>query len=37
MAGTFFLLASLLTVFIVVFGIITGVQAYEHLQAMGVM
>lgn len=37
MAGTFFLLASLLTVFIVVFGIITGVQAYGHLQAMGVM
>lgn len=37
MAGTFFLLASLLTVFIVVFGIISGVQAYEQLQAMGVM
>lgn len=37
MAGTFFLLATLLTVFIVVFGIITGVQAYEHLQEMGVM
>lgn len=37
MAGTFFLLASLLTVFVVVFGIITGVQAYEQLQAMGVM
>lgn len=37
MAGTFFLLASLLTVFIVVFGIIMGVQAYEQLQAMGVM
>lgn len=37
MAGTFFLLASLLTVFVVVFGIITGVQAYEQLQAMVVM
>lgn len=37
MAGTFFLLATLLTVFILVFGIISGVQAYEQLQAMGLM
>lgn len=37
MAGTFFLLATLLTVFVVVFGIITGVQSYDQLQAMGVM
>lgn len=37
MAGTFFLLATLLTVFVVVFGIITGVQTYDQLRAMGVM
>ena len=37
MAGTFFLVATLLTVFIIVFGVITGVQTYEQLQAMGVM
>lgn len=37
MAGTFFLVATLLTVFIIVFGIITGVQAYDQLRAMGVM
>lgn len=37
MAGTFFLLATLLTVFIIVFGIITGVHVYEQFQAMEVM
>lgn len=37
MAGTFFLVATLLTVFIIVFGIITGVQAYDQLRAMVVM
>lgn len=37
MAGTFFLLATLLTVFIVVLSVITGVQVYEQLQVMGVM
>lgn len=35
MAATFFLLAALLTVFTIVFGIITGIQVYEQLQEMG--
>lgn len=37
MAGTFFLVATLLVVFIVVSGIILFFQAYGNLQAMGVM
>ena len=37
MAGTFFLVVTLLTVFIIVLGVISGVHAYEQLQAMGVI
>ena len=37
MAGTFFLVATLVTVFIVVSSIGFFFQAYGHLQAMGVL
>lgn len=37
MAGTFFLAATLVTVFIIVSSIVFFFQAYEQLQAMGVM
>lgn len=37
MAGTFFLVATLVTVFVIVSSIIFFFQAYGHLQAMGVI
>lgn len=37
MAGTFFLVATLVTVFVIVSSITFFFQAYGHLQAMGVM
>ena len=37
MAGTFFLVATLVTVFIIVSSIALFIQAYGYLQAMGVM
>ena len=37
MAGTFFLVATLVTVFIIVSSIAFFIQAHGYLQAMGVM